>query len=112
MSHRTPPLTRSQKNDLLLMGEREGFKIEKAARVLGFGRGEKLKELINRESPEFIAAVANAFPGHFCDDDKDDDWGPRQIDYKDIGRLSLPDSLVCLAIRKPWNRSLGLQYGA
>lgn len=111
MSQPKPPLTRAEKNDLLLMGERGGFTLEKAARVLGYSRGERLKDLIERESDEFIAAMDKAFPGHFSDEDKED-WGPRLIAYKDLGRIRMPDTLISRVICKPWDRRLELSHGA
>ena len=53
MSMRGDSLTREQKQDLISMGQRKGFTLTKAGRVLGIHM-EKLKAMIERDSPEFV----------------------------------------------------------
>ena len=113
MTERGDRLTTDQKRDLLSMGKK-GFALTKAGRVLGLYKN-KLKSMIDRESPSFVAEIQSLYPGVYAADDRDEEkdrWGPRVVAYEDLGPIVPPGGIDCLMARKRWDRSLGLRHGA
>lgn len=106
MSKRGERLTREQKHDLRLMGQRGGFTLKKASRVLGIHDGT-LKAMIGRESEEFFLAMVKAFPGAFSEEyEQEGDWGPKKIPYEQLGPVAMPGGHVIRVLVQRWDRNL------
>jgi len=114
MSKRAARLTTEQRQDLMRMARDGRFTLTKAGRVLGFHL-ERLKNMIEREGPEFYEAMLEGFPGALANEKElEFDWGPKTIPYEQLGPVPVPVTVIShrLAFCQPWIRSAGAHRGA